>query len=41
MIGEFIATHKFLVGLIAGGFIGVWLGLLIFGLLQASSRGQR
>jgi len=39
MIGEFIATHKFLVGLIAGGFIGVWLGLLLAGLLQMA-RGE-
>ena len=38
MIGEFIATHKFLVGLLAGGFVGVWVGILVAGLLQMARR---
>jgi len=40
MIGEFIATHKFLVGCLAGGFVGVWAGFLILGLLRMARSEQ-
>uniref|UniRef100_A0A6H2A2C0 Uncharacterized protein n=1 Tax=viral metagenome TaxID=1070528 RepID=A0A6H2A2C0_9ZZZZ len=28
MIGEFIHAHKFLIGLLAGGFVGFWAGII-------------
>ena len=28
MIGEFIHAHKFLIGLLAGGLVGFWAGVI-------------
>jgi len=39
-MSEFIEIHKFFVGCLAGGVVGMWAGFLIFGLLQ-TSRSER
>ena len=39
-MSEFIEIHKFFVGCLAGGVVGMWLGLLVAGLLRMA-RGEQ